>query len=283
MADRYWNARGGSHTDGGAFIFTVARGQRPQGRLACADKFGRRGRRAPTATTVTLRPAGAAVDAPAAPSERRRSRPGAGGATAASCSADSRTERSPSWRAGTACAGSARRRALASARRPQASRPRIELLTLLLDRRYRLRRQAPQRRPADPRRGARPAASTRARSFGEPDRRAFRRGSTGHSRDRLAAAADRARSCSSSTPSGFPPEGDDCDCRLLSRAYQLGWRRFIVYGLRGQRFHGCGLGPGHRRRAHRRSTAVPATTWLAASTAWRSTSTATPRTSSARS
>jgi glutamate synthase domain-containing protein 3 len=43
--------------------------------------------------------------------------------------------------------------------------------------------------------------------------------------------------------SGFPPEGDDCDAVLLRKAYQLGWKRFIVYRLRGQRFHGVGLGP----------------------------------------
>ncbi len=39
-ADRYWNARGGSHTDGGAFIFTV----KPNvdgATLICTDKFGR--------------------------------------------------------------------------------------------------------------------------------------------------------------------------------------------------------------------------------------------------
>jgi glutamate synthase domain-containing protein 3 len=41
----------------------------------------------------------------------------------------------------------------------------------------------------------------------------------------------------------FPPEGDDCDAVLLRKAYQSGWKRFIVYGLRGQRFHGAGLGP----------------------------------------
>jgi glutamate synthase domain-containing protein 1/glutamate synthase domain-containing protein 3 len=38
-ADRYWNARGGSHTDGGAFIFSVT----PDGdhaKMACTDKFG---------------------------------------------------------------------------------------------------------------------------------------------------------------------------------------------------------------------------------------------------
>jgi len=39
-ADRYWNARGGSHTDGGAFIFSVT----PDGdsaKMICTDKFGR--------------------------------------------------------------------------------------------------------------------------------------------------------------------------------------------------------------------------------------------------
>ena len=38
-ADRYWNARGGSHTDGGAFIFSVT----PNGnsaKMVCTDKFG---------------------------------------------------------------------------------------------------------------------------------------------------------------------------------------------------------------------------------------------------
>jgi glutamate synthase domain-containing protein 3 len=41
----------------------------------------------------------------------------------------------------------------------------------------------------------------------------------------------------------FPPEGDDCDAVFLRAAYQLGWKRFIVYRLRGQRFAGVGLGP----------------------------------------
>jgi len=41
----------------------------------------------------------------------------------------------------------------------------------------------------------------------------------------------------------FPPEGDHCDSRLLAEGFMRGWRRFIVFGLKGQRFHGCGLGP----------------------------------------
>jgi glutamate synthase domain-containing protein 3 len=42
---------------------------------------------------------------------------------------------------------------------------------------------------------------------------------------------------------GFPPEGEHCDSRVIVGAYELGWRRFIVYKMRGQRFTGCGLGP----------------------------------------
>ncbi|HVH14295.1 MAG TPA: glutamate synthase [Candidatus Angelobacter sp.] len=39
FADSYWNARGGSHTDGGAFLFSVKDGEDGK-ELECADKFG---------------------------------------------------------------------------------------------------------------------------------------------------------------------------------------------------------------------------------------------------
>jgi glutamate synthase domain-containing protein 3 len=41
----------------------------------------------------------------------------------------------------------------------------------------------------------------------------------------------------------FEPEGDNCDAVMIVKAYKLGWKRFIVYNYRGQRFTGCGLGP----------------------------------------
>jgi glutamate synthase domain-containing protein 1/glutamate synthase domain-containing protein 3 len=41
-ADLVWNARGGSHTDGGAFIFNVQPGEGGGGNLQVTDKFGRR-------------------------------------------------------------------------------------------------------------------------------------------------------------------------------------------------------------------------------------------------
>jgi len=49
IADKYWNARGGSHTDGGAFIFTIQNGDSTGSDkvLTCTDKFGRPIRVAP--------------------------------------------------------------------------------------------------------------------------------------------------------------------------------------------------------------------------------------------
>lgn len=41
FADMYWNARGGSYTDGGAFIFTVQNNGKGGFNLICTDKFGR--------------------------------------------------------------------------------------------------------------------------------------------------------------------------------------------------------------------------------------------------
>jgi len=41
---------------------------------------------------------------------------------------------------------------------------------------------------------------------------------------------------------GFQPEGRDCDSRLMNKAYRLGWKHYICFGYRGQRFTGCGFG-----------------------------------------
>ena len=41
----------------------------------------------------------------------------------------------------------------------------------------------------------------------------------------------------------FPAQGEESAARLLCRAYSLGWHRFIAFDWRGGRFAGCGLGP----------------------------------------
>jgi glutamate synthase domain-containing protein 1/glutamate synthase domain-containing protein 3 len=42
---------------------------------------------------------------------------------------------------------------------------------------------------------------------------------------------------------GFQPEGPDCDATLAVRAYKLGWRHLVHFNTRGTRFHGVGFGP----------------------------------------
>jgi hypothetical protein len=41
---------------------------------------------------------------------------------------------------------------------------------------------------------------------------------------------------------GFEPQGEDSAARLIVRAYEAGWRRFVAFACRGDRFVGCGLG-----------------------------------------
>jgi glutamate synthase domain-containing protein 3 len=45
---------------------------------------------------------------------------------------------------------------------------------------------------------------------------------------------------------GFPMEGDDTVASVIRRAHDVGWRRFTVIDAHGQRFFGCGLGPGSK-------------------------------------
>ena len=41
----------------------------------------------------------------------------------------------------------------------------------------------------------------------------------------------------------FPAEGLECDATYLVNAFKLGWRNFILFDCAGQRYVGCGLGP----------------------------------------
>ncbi len=41
----------------------------------------------------------------------------------------------------------------------------------------------------------------------------------------------------------FPAEGDNCDAAYVVKAYKKGWKHFIMFNSTGQRFIGCGLGP----------------------------------------
>jgi glutamate synthase domain-containing protein 1 len=239
VADRYWNARGGSSTDGGAFIFTIdEKGGRKV--LSCTDKFGR---------PVVLqggqvrcdRPAGTPdrIPATAAPPALRETvqdalRRGDGSGLARHGMEHART-----WTpAGLQGFCDAIRDAADDGPRRAAA---IETLSILLDRRYDLgekRRGSVLQLLDDTLR----AVFEGVPGFGDPDKGLYRRIDWA-TRDRLArpGAGEEVLLVNAE---GFPPEGEQCDARLLCDAYRLGWRRFIAYGYRGQRFTGCGFGAG---------------------------------------
>ena len=243
VADRYWNARGGSSTDGGAFIFTVApdsNGPSGQMRLSCTDKFGRE--------VQVERPGCVRCDLPEYE---------IADASGAACAADtlSAEEVQEKLRAGDVDglfaevaqmavwpAGQLRRfchAVLAAADNPRSITSAIDLLSRAHDRRF---------PTADKSRATVVQVLEEtldrlfdtAPLFSEAGDRHWRR--IDWSTRRLVAGPESGEEVLCIDAQGFPPEGDDCDAVLLRKAYQAGWKRFIVYRLRGQRFHGVGLG-----------------------------------------
>jgi glutamate synthase domain-containing protein 1/glutamate synthase domain-containing protein 3 len=233
VADRYWNARGGSSTDGGAFIFTVAPGQNGESgrmQLSCTDKFGR----AFKLDSGAVRCDGAIphIDGEST------------GAVAEALSTGDvaklfrEVTELPAWPADRLrrfC-----REVILGADGPRSRAAAIELLTLLHDRRI----DTGDKRRATVVQVLEEALETlfdSAPLCGGPAAGFWRR-VTWATRDRLA-GPEPEEELLCVDAQGFPPEGDECDAVLLRKAYQAGWKRFAVYRLRGQRFHGAGLGP----------------------------------------
>jgi glutamate synthase domain-containing protein 1/glutamate synthase domain-containing protein 3 len=234
VADRYWNARGGSHTDGGAFSFGIGRnGGRA---LTAADKFGR---------TVTA-PPGLIYRT----SDEGVVAPKGSGELAAQLAADiaaGKVEGSfhriaaaiPSWDFAHLRWFLTKTERLAS-QGDDGRKGSLALLTLLNDRRYHcggMRRSSVLqlvRASIERILGSVPLISSAGASQYSRvdwDSRHGIREPVGEEDTLVVCGRD------------FPPEGDESCARLAVRAYNLGWRQFIVYGLKGQRFLGCGFGP----------------------------------------
>jgi len=229
VADRYWNARGGSHTDGGAFIFSVQ--EYGAGHfLRCANKFGE-------PVSVAIAPNGGSLAASpvfdlASLGEQLSGVITAGQATAAF---DRATEHVPGLTVDAFRTLLEELRAKAVAAGPRAVRSWIECLTLLLDREY-------------PIGGKRRAA---LRAVLQEELFALFRSLDRVAGFRLVGYPSRAELAPASFPDaillvdarGFPPEGDDGLGQFVVDAYRHGWMRVIVFDCTGQRFLGCGLGP----------------------------------------
>ncbi len=242
VADCYWNARGGSHTDGGAFVFTVQedRGKGQEAReLWVTDKFGNRVavptdqvHNNPTTTTVIPPRLNWLVAAPAAWI--------VAGLEGVEAAWQEVAQEVTGWDYG-ALTGFCRQLAEMAGSSEEAWAFAVALLTRLRD------------RPYDP--GAKRRASVLAlvdRTLRQIfDAVPLLSGLAGGRRRRL----DHASCSTLRRPlageealvldaGGFPAEGDGSAARLIVQAAALGWRQFITYNWRGGRFCGCGLGPG---------------------------------------
>jgi glutamate synthase domain-containing protein 1/glutamate synthase domain-containing protein 3 len=235
VADKYWNARGGSHTDGGAFIFTVGEDAEGKKRLTCTDKFGR-----PVVLDVGpvrcdhAEPASLPHDVASAIRDAVSEGLGRGDVDGLF----TYVMDLPAWSPGglrAFCNAVAE-----SADSTKARQTAIETLTRLLDRRYDTgdKRRATVLQVLDE---TLQRLFDAAPLFGEPMTRYYRRIDWA-TRDRLA-PPQRDEELLVIDAEKFPPEGDGCDAVFLRTAYHMGWKRFIVYRLRGQRFAGVGLGP----------------------------------------
>ena len=214
-ADLYWNARGGSYTDGGAFIFTVDRSSdTPQ--LKCVDKFGRE------VSVPAKKPENEIV------SEIIRSAPDDFSRILAS------TRESPSSLEGLCSNLEA-----TATRGVEESQKTIEILTRLLDRVHLI----PYAKEGKIRAALESCLFKILRTFpqfsnpnGSPwvlinsSNKEVLRSPSGAEKALLLDVSD------------FSAEGEGSASALIVQAYKLGWKRVLSFDWRGQRFCGAGLG-----------------------------------------
>ncbi len=237
IADRYWNARGGSATDGGAFIFTVKDSGKGDGskELVCTNKFGQvvKTSRDQQHYKPAIEPSSSA-DAEAI--VLAASRTLASGDI--SDLMDYFLKNIEAWsyfELKHLCATLIQQANASDGHKRSA----IEFLTFLNDRRYPtgakkrssvlqiVRESLTAIFKASPTLNEDTSGGYR---YIDWDLRKTLRPPRGDENVLVINAK------------GFPPEGEGCDARLICNAYEMGWKRFICYGYRGQRFCGCGLG-----------------------------------------
>jgi glutamate synthase domain-containing protein 1/glutamate synthase domain-containing protein 3 len=237
VADRYWNARGGSYTDGGAFLFNLEKDVGGALRMTCTDKFGLPVPMPKWSQSCDFLADAAPLRSDKAVGEKLDSCLRAGGAVglwefvrdgAKTWSFDvfrsvcrTLAEQGAS-RENTAAVIEAFT-LLNDGKYPTGGKRRSHILHIVRSELFRLLRLLPKITEDDPGLGPYRLIDLKTRG----DLRSPARGETTLVIDAI----------------GFPAEGGSSDASLLCDAFIKGWRRFITFDLHGQRFHGCGLGP----------------------------------------
>ncbi len=220
-ADKYWNARGGSHTDGGAFLFTVQNNAQGYPELTVEDKFG-----APVAVPTSTAP-------------YRRNGSSANGHAMQIPEEDAAklfawaSKEIKDW--DYAALKSFLQAVISRALSTQDPQPAIDTLTLMMDRHYNtgsLRRSSVLSLVDE-------YFSTLVNAIKENPSEDFI----------YLAYGDTLPTDAGADPTilidavGYPPEGDDSVSRDIHRLHGSGFRKIIVTHAKGHRFIGAGLGP----------------------------------------
>ncbi|HIH01435.1 TPA: glutamate synthase, partial [Thermoplasmata archaeon] len=237
-ADKYWNARGGSHNFGGAFVFSLHPEEGSESmRLISTNKFG-------TAVIPPYRGWDRAEDLALA---RPPSKP-SGESTYASDILD-RKGAEPSFKAFARSLKDASGDDLNElfsgmtvfAGKGDAQRDEmLQLITLVLDRRYDTGRTRRSRlvQKANETLNAIMRAAPRIESGTRSTLQLLDLKNVGKLRAPETPYDKLVIDCKD-----FPMEGEDGISFVITRAKELGWNQVIVFAAHGQRFIGCGLGP----------------------------------------
>ncbi len=242
IADKYWNARGGSYTDGGAFIFSLDGSGDDAGvkHLTCTDKFGKVIETDKEKIICAVSP-----DSNGASKDKFLDSHLSSLFSESDTSGPAQTifeyvrDSLPEYDAETfkAAIDSIYQQSRINDSYKQTA---IKALTLLTDRRYdtgKIKRSSVlhviRTRLYEIFESTPSISENTSSQFSRIDY---------SSRDSLRAPKDQTQTLVVDAEK-FEPEGDKCDAVMLVDAYKLGWKRFIIYKYRGQRFTGCGFGP----------------------------------------
>jgi glutamate synthase domain-containing protein 1/glutamate synthase domain-containing protein 3 len=243
IADKYWNARGGSYTDGGAFIFSLDDAGDGSGvkRLICTDKFGKVIETDNEKVICTVSSNSCGIKSQDRLDDDKLSRLFLESdiSSAAQSIFKYIRDKMPDYDSETykAAIDTIYKQALNNDAYKQTA---ITALTLLTDRRYNtgkikrssvlhvLRTRLYEIFESMPLTGENMSSQFIRIDFSSRDSLRVPQSET----QVLVVNAEE-----------FEAEGDNCDAVMLVDAYKLGWKHFIIYKYRGQRFTGCGFGP----------------------------------------
>ena len=243
IADKYWNARGGSYTDGGAFIFNLKdTGDGSDNKqLTCTDKFGKviRTDKEKIICAVSSNPDEITTQNEIFDDQISSLFSQSDISGAAQSIFEYVRDKMPGYDTVTykTAISTIQKQASINDTYKQTA---ITALTLLIDRRYntgKIKRSSVLHVLRTILYGILDATP----SINENISSLFRRIDFS-SCDSLRAPQNKTEILVVNAEE-FEPEGDNCDAITLVEAYKLGWKRFIIYKYRGQRFTGCGFGP----------------------------------------